>query len=349
MSSKIRKIKSEKLIITFSLYFIFCIIVTVGLYEFIGQKYFFENKLYFVNDLDHRMVPNSASDINSDGIRSLCESYDFNDSTVNIVFLGDSFVYGWGVNFENSIPHLLEEKLNQNESTGTIKYKVANFGWISSSPLLSLRLLKDIGSKYKPDWVFLGLDMSDFHDDLKYRSVLERKGLMACLDYTPITFLTLRKLISKSDFLHRQLFGFPGRRFFISDRPLNESKEFIIETQKNITEIFNFTKKKLNARFSLFVFPRAYQYSVVSSPNNWERDEYEEMGKYANEPFKYFEDLEKTHSDYPIKSLLSSFMKSEVFPTTFEDDPHWNKAGNSIAAEAIYKFFKKELSKEKFN
>jgi len=344
---EIIKRKSKKLSIPFLLYLLICNLLAVGLYEYIGQNHFFENKLYFVNDLDHRMVPNSAPDINSDGIRSLRESDEFDDSTDNIVFLGDSFVYGWGVNFEHSIPHLLEKKLNQDQSTD--KYKVANFGWISSSPMLSHRLLQDMGSKYRPKWIFLGLDMSDFHDDLKYRNILERKGLMASLDYTPITLLTLRKVTSRSDFLHRQLFGFPGRRFFISDRPLIKSIDFFQETQKNINEIFHFSKNKLKARFILFVFPRAYQYSKGSSPNNWEKDEYDEMGKYSLEPFKYFENLKKIQSDYPIHSLLPDFVDSEVFPTTFEADPHWNESGNEIAAEAIHKFFKGKLNKKTVN
>ena len=340
--TKSKKRKSKKFILGFSIYCLFCSILAVGIFEYVGQNYFFANKLYFVNDVDHRMIPNSSPEINSDGIRSFRESDDFNKSTNNIVFLGDSFVYGWGISYKHSIPHLLENHLNQDESG--IKSKVANFGWISSSPLLSKRLLYDIGSKYNPDWVFLGLDMSDFHDDLKYRSVIERKGLMASLDYIPITLLSLRKITSHSDFLHQQLFGYPGRRFFISDRPLSKSKKFFQETKKNINDIYQFTKNKLNARFALFVFPRAYQYSKGSTPNNWEKKEYEEMGEFSLEPFKYFENLKQSQNHYPIFSLLTNFENSEVFPTTFDDDPHWNESGNEIAAEAIHRIFKNRLN-----
>jgi len=116
----------------------------------------------------------------------MVDSNAFREEDTNIIFLGDSFVYGWGVRIEDSIPYVLEEKLNDNK-TGK-RYKVANFGWISSSPLLSSRLLKDIGHKYKPDLVFLAVDMSDFHDDIKYQFALERKGLFSTLVHNPYNF-----------------------------------------------------------------------------------------------------------------------------------------------------------------
>ena len=144
--------------------------------------------------------------------------------------------------------------------------------------------------------------------------------------------------------MHQQLFGYPGRRFFISDRPLSKSKKFFQETKKNINDIYQFTKNKLNARFALFVFPRAYQYSKGSTPNNWEKKEYEEMGEFSLEPFKYFENLKQSQNHYPIFSLLTNFENSEVFPTTFDDDPHWNESGNEIAAEAIHRIFKNRLN-----
>ena len=45
--------------------------------------------------------------------------------------------------------------------------------WVSSSPLLNLRLLRDVGHKYRPDLVVYSLDMTDFRDDLHYEHALE--------------------------------------------------------------------------------------------------------------------------------------------------------------------------------
>ena len=78
-------------------------LVTLTLFEFIGQKLIFRHKLYFVNDVDHRMEPYSEADINGDGIRSLVEADAFPADDQNIVFLGDSFVYGWPAKLENVV------------------------------------------------------------------------------------------------------------------------------------------------------------------------------------------------------------------------------------------------------
>ena len=91
----------------------------------------------------------------------------------------------------------------------------------------------------------------------------------------------------------------------------------------------------------LLVFPRSYQYSDKESPNNWEKSKYEVLGPFAHEPFKYFEQI-KGDVDYPIYSLLPDFQNSTIFPTVFDNDPHWNETGNQIAADAIYKYCLKE-------
>jgi hypothetical protein len=39
--------------------------------------------------------------------------------------------------------------------------------------------------------------------------------------------------------------------------------------------------------------------------------------------------------DYPIYSILRDFQETDLFPTCFENDPHWNPNGTSVAAVAI--------------
>ena len=89
------------------------------------------------------------------------------------------------------------------------------------------------------------------------------------------------------------------------------------------------------------MFPRSYQYSNKECPNNWEKSQYQVLGPFAHEPFKYFEQI-KDDVDYPIFSLLPDFQDSTIFPTVFDNDPHWNETGNRIAVNAIYKYCLKE-------
>ncbi len=308
------------------------------LFEWMGQSFFFKHKLYFLDNVDHRIPPRSGPDINSDGIRSRIEANAIDDEDLNIVFLGDSFVYGYRLDFEDTIGQQLERKARMEHPERDVH--VINFGWISSSPLLSYRLLRDIGEKYKPDFVVLGLDMSDFHDDIKYLKLLEREGIYRMMDIAPITFLSVKRVIRRIGWLdefYEWLYGFPSARFYSTDRTFTENLTRFAYLRANIDAIARFSRTELDAQFILMIFPRNYQYSDLEAPNNWEKEQYETLGPYALEPFKYFDSI-RSELDFPVFSLLPNFLKTEVFPTAFDDDPHWNKDGAYVAAEAVYAY-----------
>ena len=318
------------------------LLVTLILFEILGQRYFFRDKLYFVNDVDHRMVPNSAPDVNSDGIRSFRESWDFPPESRNIIFLGDSFIHGYRLPLEQSVPHLLEQIAREAHPEAPIQ--IANFGWISSSPLLSRRLLQDLGARYAPDVVLLALDMSDFEDELKYRKLIERPGIYRALDHLPITLLAVKQILRKTpplNSLHEALFGYPAKRFFIDDQPFEELLPYYEEVRRSIEEIDRFTREELGARFILFLFPRNYQYSDREAPRNWESRYYKNLGPYALEPFEYFDSI-RDELAFPIYSLLDDFRQTDVFPTCYENDPHWTAAGSQVAAEAVFRYCSEE-------
>ena len=86
---------------------LFILFVPIILFEFVGQNYLYKGAFYFVNDVAHRMKPKSKADVNSDGIRSIVEADSFHKEDLNIIFLGDSFVYGYNVHINKSIPYLL--------------------------------------------------------------------------------------------------------------------------------------------------------------------------------------------------------------------------------------------------
>ena len=328
-----------KKMVVYSAIILSTILSTIILFEFIGQNYLFKHKISLITDVDHRIIPREKEDINSDGIRSLVEADRFREEDLNIVFLGDSFIYGYKLPYDKSIPHMFQSDARALHPEQQIN--VANFGWVSSSPLLSLRLLIDIGEEYNPDIVILAIDMSDFHDDIKYHHLFNRKGIYRTVDVVPVTFLVVRKALSKIGWLYEMIYGLPASRFFITDKPLSETRAYFSYIRENIDKINEYSKEKLGAKFILLIFPRNYQYSEKESPNSWERSQYQILGPYAHEPFKYFDQI-KHEVEYPIYSLLRDFQDTSVFPTAFDDDPHWNEAGNRIAAGAIYKYCLKE-------
>jgi hypothetical protein len=311
-------------------------ILSIIVFELIGQEFLYKDKLYFISDIDHWNIPDGR-EINSDGLRCGYEAEHFREEDLNIIFLGDSYVYGWLLPMEKSLPRQFE-KMARAVYPGK-RINVINFGWVSSSPLLSLRLFERIGEKYKPDIVILFLDMTDFHDDIKYSRLLERRGIYRLLDLCPISILTLKQLtvMSGIDRLHEWIFGFPADRFFITNQPLEKSRRWLRYIQDSIEKINTYCENRLNAEFVLMVLPRFYQYSSRECPYNWEKGVYAILGRYGDEPFRYFDSIKST-LDYPVYSLLSDFQETTVFPTCFLDDPHWTEFGAGVAARAVLKY-----------
>jgi len=314
---------------------LFSLVGGVVLLEVVGQNFLFKEQLYFAHNIDHRIPPGSAPDINADGLRCRREANDFPAAGFNVVMLGDSFIFGAGLEYEASIPCRFESLARAAYPDRDIR--VANFAWVSASPLLSHRLLRDIGRKYRPDLVLLAVDMTDFCDDIKYQKLLAGKGIYRFLRVTPISILAASKAMRSVGFLrplHEAVFQFPGDKFFATAQPLAETLPYFEIVRSNIADIARFCRTELHCPFLLFLLPRNYQYSAVESPDSWEKDAYEILGPYCHEPFRYFEGI-RDEVDFPIFSLLPDFQQTTVFPTCFPDDPHWNEQGARVAAEAM--------------
>ena len=275
------------------------------------------------------------SNINTDGIRSDNEPAAFRAENFNVVFLGDSFVYGWRAKKGQTFPVQFERLAIQ---AGHDDIRSVNFGWVSSSPFLSNRLLHEIGQKYQPDLVVLLLDMTDIFDDRLYRNIAERKHIFRWGKYFPaITqFASLMNQgFWQSDAIAGKLFGVPGRHYFIVERPLSESRVYFDETMANVDAINDYCRDVLKVPFVLFVLPRHFQFDPDQSPDNWEKDQYPLAGPYLLEPFRYFDEVAKNRS-YPVVPLLADFRQAKGTPLVFQDDPHLNEAGNELLARLVW-------------
>jgi hypothetical protein len=194
--------------------------------------------------IDHRLKPNRKH-INSDGIRFQGEAHDVKEEEFVILFLGDSFTFGTRLINRRTYPRAFQAFVSQRECTAPVRS--VNFGWPSASPLLSLRLLRQIGYKYKPDLVVYSLDVTDFHDDLRYEQALRSAG-----DYEVDSSQLLRQFIDrKLPWLNVDLadvtglsgllrprrprnadssgdeLELPADRFFVTKYPLDETRAWI--------------------------------------------------------------------------------------------------------------------------
>ncbi|HMB71062.1 MAG TPA: hypothetical protein VKU85_17250 [bacterium] len=291
-----------------------------------------------VRDPDHRLSPDHP-EVNPDGIRCERESDAFPPEDLNVVILGDSFVYGLKQYPELSFPRVYEELVRAEHPACRIN--VANFGWVSSSPFLSRRLLEDIGEKYSPDVVFLAVDMTDFHDDLLYRNLIERPTLAyRALAVVPGIVVFVKKKLEDLGHvgwcrrLHERMFRLPVDRFFIVNEPLTDTARWHEPLLANVDSLASHVTDRLAARFVVLVLPRSFQYSRRESPRNWERDSYETLGPHSLEPFVLFEELAR-RAPYDVVSLLPAFREAEAFPLSFYDDPHWTEKGCRFVAERV--------------
>ena len=88
----------------------------------------------------------------------------------NILFIGDSFTEGVGVNYENTFVGIIENKVSSKKDD----YEILNAGVISYSPIVILSKLNHIINKRKLpiNKVFVVLSNGDLHDDIfRYNSI----------------------------------------------------------------------------------------------------------------------------------------------------------------------------------
>jgi len=305
-------------------------------------------------DVDHRPWPD-GKEINSDGARFRGEGADLSLEDYVILFVGDSFTYGWDLLYEDAYPYQFETIAEASSCQGRIR--VVNMGWTSSSPLLGLRLLRQVGYKYQPDLVVYSLDVTDFHDDLRYeRSLREQSDFefdaSAIVERLMVTYWpwarsalpSVRQVTERLRTVNRAererlLAGLevPGRleRFFVTARPLAESRPAIeLGVMKNLAEMQAFTTEILGATLAVVIYPRAYQYSDREAARSWELG-YDALGPHVREPFRYFAEVAET-LPYPVLDLLPAFEASDEFPLFFARDPHWNPRGAGLAAREVF-------------
>jgi hypothetical protein len=293
--------------------------------------------------VDHRPRPHTGG-TNEDGVYSHLGASDFRDEDFNVICLGDSFTANPHLPEEVRWPTLLE-RLLQPRVRGR-KVRVANFGWVSSSPVLQARQLREIGAKYKPDLLVQAFDMTDFHDDLVARERLARIGAggggevsifrafgvgaslaLGVEDYGR----WLRERVRWAR--HDSAPAVPGPRYFFLFEPPEASEPYFRESWEAILETERLARR-MGARHVLFVLPRYQQYDPRESPRDPERRVFPDDAPGLLVPFAYFARQARTAA-FPVHSLREDFLADPAFPKCRSDDPHWNAEGNRVAAEAI--------------
>jgi hypothetical protein len=301
--------------------------------------------------------------INSLGYRD----YEFNlkksPQTKRVLVIGDSYVFGFGVELNESFTKLLEKKLNSNKNNS---YEVINAGYKGNFAEDTQYLyLKNEGLSLKPDLIILAMTLGNDFQDINTNKIY----------FNGSEPVRAESLVHYIDDL--------GRLRFINSR---ESDNFIKRQLYRVNVALSFHSHlyilfKNTFRDALWNFYYGKHQSIYS--NEYTADINESFSKVMNYTLK-ISDLAKSNKiplivmiipdkaavyDFEVKdangellnwTLPSSKINYSVSPTGvkvldllpdlkdyvslthsmiyFRVDPHWNKEGHSAAADAIYTY-----------
>tara|TARA_B100000401_G_C52756212_1_gene695854 strand:- start:162 stop:1295 length:1134 start_codon:yes stop_codon:yes gene_type:complete len=112
----------------------------------------------------------------------------------NILFIGDSFTEGVGVEYKNSFVGIIDNEINSKSD----KYRILNAGVVSYSPVVILSKLNYLLNikKYPISKVFVVLCNGDIHDDLYRYSGINKNYVVKHND-----FLNVKILVEINNFL----------------------------------------------------------------------------------------------------------------------------------------------------
>lgn len=103
-------------------------------------------------------IPESLIEISSQGFRDRVFNLQKDPQTVRMAFVGDSYIFGLGLNLEESVPKQLENLLNGDSS---FKYEVMNFGVMGYNLEQEIEFIKEKVMPYHPDIIIIFISSND--------------------------------------------------------------------------------------------------------------------------------------------------------------------------------------------
>ena len=272
----------------------------------------------------------------------------------NIVFLGDSFTYGYGVDYKDSFTGIIESKLDDHEI-----YNLAVPGYGIQKYYYQLNEFLKINQASK---IFLVLDMTDISDAAFRWKKIDELNTPVIKSKRVIKNISDWKKFKNSNFKGTRLIIYNLRNFTRYLKLQVVSKKMSTKDVALSSEIANFTYKKLhsNNRINESNFPNALKiiennfqnisnlakqnkselYLVIfpwpetlingQSEFNWEKFADNLCAKNnCNELINLFEDFEYIRKN-------NQNWKNLIY---IDDDVHFKRFGNEIIASKILKKF----------
>tara|TARA_Y100000590_G_C15709521_1_gene1009821 strand:- start:896 stop:2014 length:1119 start_codon:yes stop_codon:yes gene_type:complete len=310
----------------------------IDLYEFWGNK-------------KYKVVTNKYS------MRVLSKNKrKINNSKKNIGFIGDSFVYGSGIDYENHFINILDKQNND--------YNFLNLGYVSYSPSIYFKRLKFLieTKKIKFNKIFIFVDHSDVQDEgVFYKEDNNGNIVRKWLDENEIKqknknykiknylkqnsffFKIYDNLNSPSisgkakscimevsnknykNYIDNNRFGYGFNKDLINKDWVKEGKYKINYYLNKINEL----AKKNNFKIYIIYYPSALE--VIENINYRSSEHYKMLKNFS----------ESVNSEFIIIAnnfFTNSIGKKNYLKNFIECDSHWNINGHKIVADAILNF-----------
>lgn len=273
-----------------------------------------------------------------------------------LLFLGDSFTYGFGVNDDQTFPYLTEKYLLDEH----LSIEVVNTGASGKGTDYELKLFQVLGYKYKPDLTILCFTANDFIDNERgeYFSVSPQGEI------SPKTLKAGRGIIKNI------LYAVPGYNWLVSwSQAANLVKEasvkwffrqadpivlkqgglvfahpelhqgYATEGNRKLTEIYikYIIKSVRDAGSSLM---------IVYVPMSMEVEAYRKNRQISSDEAA-FTKIVKTQGER-IFSLTPVLAASEepIDRLYFRNDGHWTVSGNTVVARYLSEHIKSRLNND---
>ena len=337
--------------------------------EFKKKNYYYYNLHKNCFAIEHKgTTPSYNVYTDETGYRIGKKSTIDNDNDKNkdkIIFLGDSFTYGFGLNYEESIPGIIKDKTNN-------FYQIINLGLMGYSPSMNLYNLNkyfenDQKNYKKIKKVFYILDLTDVHDESNRWVDIEGLNIPVILDenvekeiidtfdyknnFRAIRFISyiinknirnLRKKIinnfgkkNKEENISQTFFG---SFTYLTEQEKKSNNEYLKMWKKNekfgidkikrkMLEISLLLKKNTEAEFYIVIHPWRETVEYGQSQFSWENFAYELCSiSNCNKVINFFDEVKKIKETNPD-------LYSYIY---FKNDLHFSSVGSKIYADKIF-------------
>ncbi len=223
--------------------------------------------------------------------------------SIRIAFVGDSFTFGWGVNYANTIPKLLEDKANKTLSCSK-RIEVFNLGVGNYNSSQQSHLYKELKDLIDPDYTIVLHFINDSEPFIASRpNIIEKNSYI--LNFIA-NRLNSKKVGNYSDY-YQSLY---------SDDTWNGNKASILQIDR-------LAKENSKNNFTVFLLPELRQigsyspliktYSKRESFFKENKIEYYDLREFLNkksnsDPSKLWVSKYDSHSNAFANKLISNYI-----------------------------------------